>query len=341
MTLHTRRPSRSRLGAARNRTFRMAVHTTAAVVAGIVVALSQAGTGHAEPSPAEIEAQWNALEPIIEQHNKLKLELADTQAKVQRLSEQLRPLELKVDLSLTRVSKISAKHYKGGSPSAFNALLTSGSPTSFADQLTLLDQMARNEMLEIKDVVDLKEEYEAQKKPLDALLEQQTRQEADLASKEQLINGEIKTLNDLRLKVYGTSGALGSLRLAPCPYDYTPDPGGRAAKIACQQIGKSYVWAAEGPNTFDCSGLTLYAWAQADSRVKLRHYTKWQYDDTQRITRDQLRPGDLIFYFSDMHHVAMYVGGGWMVHAPNSGDVVRMKRFDELPIAAYGRPRLP
>lgn len=220
-------------------------------------------------------------------------------------------------------------------------MLAGGSPTDLADQMSLLNHMARDEMADIKDVIANKRTLEAQKRPLDALLVQQTRQESELATKEQAITAEIKNLNGLRIAAYGTSGALGNLRPAPCPYDYAKDTGGRAAKIACDQIGKPYVWAASGPSTFDCSGLALYSWAQADSRIRLRHYTVWQYEDTQHVTRDQLRAGDLVFYFSDMHHMAMYVGGGWVVHAPNAGDVVRMQKLDDLPVAGLGRPRIP
>ena len=83
-----------------------------------------------------------------------------------------------------------------------------------------------------------------------------------MAAREKTINAEIETLNDLRTKAYGSSGATGELRPSPARSN-TPLDAGKAAQVACQQIGKKYVWAAEGPNTFDCSGLTLYAWAQA------------------------------------------------------------------------------
>ncbi len=106
--------------------------------------------------------------------------------------------------------------------------------------------------------------------------------------------------------------------------------------MACGEIGKQYVWAAAGPNTFDCSGLMVYAWGKAGK--KLRHYTVWQWHDTTPIKRAQLRPGDLVFFFPPtLHHVGMYVGGGWMVNAPHTGDVVRMRRIDALPIAGYRR----
>jgi cell wall-associated NlpC family hydrolase len=122
-----------------------------------------------------------------------------------------------------------------------------------------------------------------------------------------------------------------------CPVDYAPGPGGAAAKRACGLIGRPYIWAAAGPNGYDCSGLTLTAWGEAG--VALRHCTNWQWSDTKPISRAELRPGDLVFFFKDLHHLGIYVGGGWMVHAPQTGDVVRMARMDNpyLPIAGFRR----
>jgi peptidoglycan DL-endopeptidase CwlO len=122
-----------------------------------------------------------------------------------------------------------------------------------------------------------------------------------------------------------------------CPVDYIPGPGGVAAKKACSLIGKPYIWAAAGPDGYDCSGLTLAAWAAAG--VTLRHYTNWQWSDTTPVSRADLRPGDLVFFFSDLHHMGIYVGGGWMVHAPTTGDYVRMAKIDSpyLPIAGFRR----
>ncbi|MBT8224963.1 MAG: hypothetical protein HKP61_11640 [Dactylosporangium sp.] len=342
MALHTKRLVRPQLIPVRQNSWRIALKTVTAAAVGVVLAFTQAGTGHAEPTQAELEAQidtqWNQLEPTIEQHNKLKAELAANQAKVQELTDKLRPLELQVDLALTRVSGISARYYKGGNASVFNAILTTGSPTTLADQLSLLDHIARAELTQIKDAIELKQQYDKEKAPLDVLLEEQTKQEAELAAKEKSIRAEVQRLNDLRIKAFGTTESAGSTQPVPCPYEYIPSAGGRAAKVACQQIGKSYVFGSSGPKTFDCSGLTMYAWAHANAGVTLRHYTQWQYQDTKRVTKSQLQPGDLIFYYSDRHHVGMYVGGGWIVHAPHSGDVVRMKRFDSAPISGYGRP---
>ena len=99
---------------------------------------------------------------------------------------------------------------------------------------------------------------------------------------------------------------------------------GRAATAvawARRQLGKAYIWAAEGPNTFDCSGLTMFAWAKAG--VYLPHSSQIQSTMGIAVSRSRLRPGDLVFFGSPVHHVGIYVGDGMMINAPQANDVVR------------------
>jgi cell wall-associated NlpC family hydrolase len=337
---HTMRPSGSRL-----KNVRAFFGAAGVVCAGLVAVLAVTSSAHAAPlqSPADIEAQidakWNELEPLIEKHNGVKVELADKKAKVDKLAEQIQPLQLRVDMAMGRVSSISVQAYKNGSASTFNALLTSGSPNTLAAQLSMLDAMAKNEQLQIADVARIKADFDKQKKPLDDLVKQLTTTEAQLAKQEKTISDQIEQYNKMRLAAYGSTGGTGSLKPAPCPAAYDGAIGSKAAQVACSQIGKPYVFGAEGANSFDCSGLMKFAWARATGgRVNLYHYTNAQYNSTKRISRAELRAGDLVFYFGDLHHMAMYVGGGWMVHAPHSGDVVRMAKVDQMPIQGYGRP---
>ena len=128
----------------------------------------------------------------------------------------------------------------------------------------------------------------------------------------------------------------------PTPPQPPASHGGVSSVIAYAQaqIGKWYVWGAAGPNTFDCSGLTLMAWRQAG--VYLDHYTGSQYNQTRRVAISDLRPGDLVFYGDSgptSHHVGLYVGGGQMIEAPHTGAQVRyasIYRSDLLPYG--GRP---
>jgi cell wall-associated NlpC family hydrolase len=107
-----------------------------------------------------------------------------------------------------------------------------------------------------------------------------------------------------------------------------PPPGGGggaavAVAEAYRQLGKPYVWGAEGPDTFDCSGLTQWVWAKAGAQ--LPHYTGDQWNAGRHVPRDQLIPGDLVFFNAALDHVGVYIGNGQMIHAPHTGAVVRVE----------------
>lgn len=315
-------------------------------VALIAVLFAVVGTGtnaEATPSISDIEAQintsWNQLEPLVEQYNELHTQLLQNQAKAATLAKQIKPLQVQVDLTLTRVSAMSAQLYEYGATSPLDALLTAGTPQTMADQMSTLDAMAHRQSDTVSDAAGLLAKYNTQKKPLDQLIATESVQDASLSKEKATIQGQMDNLQKLRQQAYGSSGKVGgATHPVACPFELTTGKGATAAKVACSEIGKPYVWATAGPRTFDCSGLMLYAWAQAG--VTLGHFTGWQWDETKPVSRSQLQPGDLVFYFSDHHHVSMYVGGGWVVHAPTSGDVVRMTELSNpyLPIAGYRRP---
>ncbi len=111
----------------------------------------------------------------------------------------------------------------------------------------------------------------------------------------------------------------------------------RAVAIAMSEIGKPYVFGASGPYAFDCSGFAMYAWGQAG--VSLPHNAAAQYDSIQHISISQLQPGDLVFYYTPIDHVAIYIGGGEVVVADNPSYpiAVRSLYWDGTPVGA-GRP---
>lgn len=318
--------------------------TVLSVLAVASAALVAATPAAAEPTVSEIEDQidsaWNKLEPIIEQHNATRTQLAVRKKRAAALAKKIQPLQLQIDIAMNRVGEFAAIQYKGGNVSAVNAITSGGSPTKLAEQLQILDQFAKRQQAEIHNVVTLRDKYDAQKKPLDAMIDDLTKTEKALGIKSKQIDAEIEKLQKLRLKAYGSSGGLGSLRPVPCPTTY---PGGDASKVirfACSQIGKPYVWAAAGPSSYDCSGLMLASWAKVG--ISLPHNARQQRGMMRSVSRSELRAGDLVFYFSDLHHVGMYAGKidgvDWMVHAPTSGDVVRMAKMDAFDIHSFGRP---
>ncbi|MFC0507314.1 NlpC/P60 family protein [Micromonospora costi] len=314
--------------------------TALAALIGVAVVLTGGATAaHADPSVAEIERQidedWNKLEPIIEKHNATRQDLAAKRREADALAARIKPLQVRVDEAMTKVSALAVRAYKGENVSTINAVLGSQSPSEVVGQLEMLDRFAHNQQQDIQQVVELRDELARQKAPLDELVERLTVTEAQLAAKKKQINAEIDRLQKLRIKVYGNGGG-GSLRPAPCPATYPGGGAGVAVKFACAQIGKPYVWGADGPDSYDCSGLMLAAWAKAG--VSLPHNAAQQRRVTKSVSRSDLRPGDLVFYYSDLHHVGMYVGNGWVVHASQAGVPVKMKKVDDGPINSYGRP---
>jgi cell wall-associated NlpC family hydrolase len=124
--------------------------------------------------------------------------------------------------------------------------------------------------------------------------------------------------------------------MAGVPAFVTPDIptntlGGQAVAIAYRFLGVPYVWAGASPTGFDCSGLTMYVWGQLG--IKLGHYTGFQFYEGRRVPRDQLEPGDLVFFHANStgvpQHEGMYVGNGSFIHAPQTGDVVKISSLFE------------
>jgi cell wall-associated NlpC family hydrolase len=105
-----------------------------------------------------------------------------------------------------------------------------------------------------------------------------------------------------------------------------------AVRAAASQEGKPYRWGAAGPNAYDCSGLTMWAWRHGG--VSLPHSSRAQYASLPHVPLSQLAPGDLVFYGHPIHHVGIYKGGGVMIHAPQTGESVREESVWRNPVGA-------
>jgi cell wall-associated NlpC family hydrolase len=322
---------------------RRALSLAAAGLVALAVGALPATQAHATPSVTEVEAQidqlWGTLEPLVEQYNGIHYQLTQNQAKQQALVKQMGPLQTQVDLAQVRVGAMSAQLYMRGPGSNLNALLESGSPAALMEELASLNELARQQQKTVAQVRQQVNQFATQKQALDLLVAQQQKQDADLAAKKNTIQAQLNQLEQLRTAAYGASGSVagGVLKPVSCPYTYIGGAGGKAAQVACSLIGHPYGWGQAGPTYYDCSGLTMAAWAAAG--VSLAHYTVTQRSQTRRISATELQPGDLVFYGSDLHHVALYVGGGWVVHAPKPGDKVRMAQMGQIgSINSYGRP---
>jgi peptidoglycan DL-endopeptidase CwlO len=315
--------------------------------------LSTAEQGGAQASPTRVKSLQAQLERLnqqadqfVEQYLQAKLELQRTQRMLSSLrSNEAQAAKVLQDIQ-ARVGARAATAYIQGPGVDLSALLESKNPSDTIDRVQVLDLLARQDgdlMDTLKVAADT---YQQRKQALQASERQQAQQVAGLDTKKRAVDqtvarteqllSQVKAADRARLLATANNSS-GSGAPAPTSFPKVPVSGGAAKAVAYAkaQVGKPYAYGASGPNSFDCSGLTMMAWAQAG--VSLPHSSSAQYSATRRISSSELAPGDLIFYYSPISHVAIYVGGGMQVAATHTGDYVRLQAL-HTGITGYGRP---
>ncbi|MGH2600363.1 MAG: NlpC/P60 family protein [Dehalococcoidia bacterium] len=324
----TRQASRSPL-----RSFGLAA---VAALSSLAMAFAFSGPAAAEPSKEELKAQIDKagkqLTVIVEKYNQAREKLKGTKRKAAKLNKKLAPLQTKVDSLYEETGKIAKAAYKGGNANVVDAVISGGSPSTLVDQLSTLDVLATKQNKQIRALNLAKGDLDEKKSAIDSLLGKQRKLESELAAKKKKIQSEVNRLKSTYEKAFGP--------LNPPGGDYGPPPyvGGQAQKIVdfvYAQLGEPYEYGAAGPGSWDCSGLVMRAYQQVG--VNLPHSSRQQYNSTARVDRSDLKPGDIVFFYSDLHHDGIYIGGGTVVHAPQPGEYVEKISISAMPYAGAGR----
>ncbi|HEU4422631.1 MAG TPA: NlpC/P60 family protein [Pilimelia sp.] len=299
--------------------------------------LAPATAVHAEPSRAEIQQRINRdstiLEGIVEQYNKVNEELKQTKAAAARHAASLPSLQAQLATAEADISHIAVTAYKTGGLRTIEAVLGGERSGPFLDRIGTLDQLARERRTQIAGFTEANQRYAVEKRKLDTALAKQNIQLRDLAARKVTIEADLKKLYELRRQAYGQATTPGSRYTGKIPS--ISGRAGVAVRFAYSVIGAPYVWAGEGPG-YDCSGLTLSAWRAAGK--SLPHNAAMQWDVVAHIGRGAIMPGDLIFY-RGLGHVALYVGGGKVIHSPTFGRSVTLADMDMSTPYGYGRVR--
>jgi len=319
----------ARQGRSRRVAARLLALAAAALIGATLLPAPVQAAPTAEQIEAQIDKQWEQLEPTIEQYNKVRAQLKVNRAKAVEIEKKIEPLALQTELALNRVGDLANRYYRNGPSVELGALLVTDKPGSLAEQLSILDRLAALERKDIEGVLAVRARYDAEKAELDKLIAVGIRQEKELAARKVNIDKEIKKLRASMPKT------VVSVQGCPTISNVVGTKAQIAVRTACQQVGDPYVWGAVGPNSFDCSGLTQYAWKAAG--VYLTHYTGAQMNEGRSVSRSEARPGDLVFYEG---HVGLYIGNGLMVHAPREGKPVQVASIDRMGkgIIGFRRP---
>ncbi len=326
------------------RRFTRALSLAIAAALSITTIALVPGTGSADPNVTleEVQQRVDALyhegEQATERAHDINLQVQDARRQLARLRADIAKQEREFAKLREVLANAASDMYASGGIDPSMQMMLSSNPDDFLLQAQSLDQVLRSQDADLRraevaqlelaqaktkadqDLVRLRDLQAEAKKERDAA-------NAKLAQAQELLS-RLKAEERQRLAAIAdrrAQQAAAAARTAPAPVaspssSSAPAPSGRggsAVAFANAQVGKAYVFGASGPSAYDCSGLTMASWAQAG--VALPHSASAQYGVTSRVSAGSLVPGDLVFFYSGISHVGIYVGGGQFVHASNPG----------------------
>jgi cell wall-associated NlpC family hydrolase len=302
-------------------------------VAGALIALTAApstvATAHADPEPSTKELRSQAfkladqLEQLTEQYNGLKVKLAQSKRAAEVATENAERQEKSLQAIRQKVGALAATSYMQGGSDPTVSFVASQDPQAVLDQAATLNYFAKRDSTKVLGLMQAMQAAQRARKSA----ESRAKQVKDLRTQ---LDSQRKKVTEAYEKVRGTIVKRDPSQLAKLPVVGT-GKGAQALRYAMSKLGRPYVWGASGPSTFDCSGLTMWAYKQVG--INLPHYTGSQWNAGAHVSRSQLQPGDLVFFYADLHHMGMYIGNGKMIHAPHTGDVVKIASMDGRPFA--------
>jgi cell wall-associated NlpC family hydrolase/outer membrane murein-binding lipoprotein Lpp len=287
---------------------------------------SSAGAAQTGSSPtfkqlvAQADKLSNEVDNLSQRYDALRIQLqaARSQLRLARLGEKRDERLLIADQA--SVAGIAAAGYMAGGIDPTLQLLESSNPQAMLDRASILTELQQQNgtRMSLVSAADAAAQRES------ALAAQESRQALKLSAE---MKGEVAKIQ-AKEEVLNSSVYAKAFQVYQQTGHYpTHIPGNsigvQALNWALTRVGDPYVWGAAGPNAFDCSGLVM--WAYAHVGISLDHYTGDQWNEGEHISRSQLEPGDLVFFFPDIGHVGLYVGNGLMVDAPTYGVPVQVQ----------------
>ncbi|WP_333769689.1 C40 family peptidase [Streptomyces sp. IBSBF 2435] len=339
----------------------LAVRTTRVTVLSAAAAATTALSGGtaqiaaADPSAAAGQDTGTRLDRLYQQAEQATEKYDAAQERAKQLRADLATLQDRAARGQQRVNELrgelgvlAAEQYRGGALDPSLALLLSDNPQDSLDRAAALDRLGSRQAGQLRELQDAERTLSGQRTQAAGKLAELGQTSAELRQRKAAVQHALATAQHLlhTLPAGWQAGFVPGMgdrasrdrALLPGLADL-PAASARAAlavAAARQALGSPYVWGASGPHSFDCSGLMQYAYGRAG--VALPRTSQQQMNAGRRVPLGQARPGDLIIYRGDASHVAMYVGGGRVIHAPYPGARVRYDPVGMMPITAVTRP---
>ncbi|WP_338896481.1 NlpC/P60 family protein [Streptomyces sp. TG1A-60] len=333
-------------------------------LAGAATATGFDGTGHADPhlTPEQVKAKVDKLyqeaEVATGKYNGAKEKADRAQENLEELRDQAARRTDRLNSARDELGSLAAAEYRSGGMDPSWQLALSGDPDRYLDGAAFVERVGSRHAADVSSVRQQLLEIERLRGAARVELGTLKSRQAELRRHKKTVTSKLSNARQLLGRLtdedrvrFGSAGGATvhasrssassrhSLTGPVSPASATADaPDSRAAaavSFAYSKLGSPYVWGATGPNAFDCSGLTQAAYRSAG--VSLPRTTYAQINAGRRVSRSELRTGDLVFFYSGISHVGIYVGNGQMVHAPNPSAPVRVAPLDEMPFAGATR----
>ncbi|MFK4109549.1 NlpC/P60 family protein [Streptomyces sp. NPDC002176] len=337
-------------------------------LAGAATATAFDGTGHAEPRlttaqvKTEVDRLYREAEAATEKYNGAHEKASAAQHRLNSLRDETARRQVRLDTARSALGSFAAAQYRDGTIAPSWQLALSSSPDRYLDgaafaeragdrqakqvarvraQLQEIERLRGAARVEARSVRSRQAELKRQKDTVTTKLEQARQLLERLTPPERAKAADGAPATPARATrsaptPAASAGVSSGRTSAPTGPATAPDSRASAAvAYAYRKLGSPYVWGATGPNAFDCSGLIQAAYRSAG--ISLPRTTYAQINAGRRVSRSQLRPGDLVFFYSGISHVGMYVGNGRMIHAPNPSAPVRVAPIDQMPFAGATR----
>jgi peptidoglycan DL-endopeptidase CwlO len=306
---------------------------------------------HASPGQAtNLERKLDQLnadaDQLVEDYLQAKLELDRVQASMRPLLARARAADAQLAPVRARIAARATAAYVHGPGIDVISVLGSGDAMQALERMQTLDLLAERDIELYSQATAIERTARDRAAALRAVEQRRVAKVADLAARKTRIErlaaetrrvlAQVQAADRRRGQPSATGTASTSAPAAPAPPAGVSGRIGRVIRYAYAQLGKPYQWGADGPGSFDCSGLTMMAWAQAG--VALPHSSRAQIGVGRRVSRSELAPGDLIFRNSPISHVALYIGGGNQIAATHTGSTVKLQSAFGGDIVGYSRP---
>lgn len=327
---------------------RAAVGVTAAALASVTLLSESASAAPAKPKPtiAEVKQQIDTLneqaEVATEAYNQAVENTKTQRDKTNTLLGEVARKTEQMNATRQLLGQFASAQYRDGGIDPTVQLLLSSDPTAFLEQSHTLNQLSASQTAALKNFQIQQEQASIKRAQATASLTQLTTAQQQLATQKKTMETKLaaaqKLLNSLTAQQRAQVANIHKGSSSKSDYTYSGPASGRAAaaiQFALAQRGKPYVRGATGPGSYDCSGLTQAAFRAAG--VTLGRTTQDQIHDGVAVSKADLRPGDLVFFYSGNSHVGIYLGNGQIVHAPHTGAVVEVAPMSWMPFSQARR----